>query len=222
MVTEWSNSVTTAVTDTLNRVVSYLPNIIAAVAVLLIGIVLGWAVKTVVTRVAGYLNVRAITETIGLDKVFKGNVDLKGLIGEVAQWTIVIVFITQALEILNLSQVNEAVEGVVGYLPSVISAVFTILIGAVVADLIAKIVAETSKTIGAKTADVLADVARYSIVIFVIVAALAQLGIATVMLNTLFTGFVALIVIAGGLSFGLAGQDAAKDMINRARKNLPK
>lgn len=222
MVTEWSNSVTIAVTDTIERVASYLPNIIAAIVVLLIGIVLGWAVKTVVTRIAGYLNVRSVTETVGLDKVFKGKVDVKGLIGDIAQWIVIIVFLTQALEILNLSQVNEAVEGVIAYLPSVIAAVFIILIGAVVADLASKVVSETSKTIGAKTADVLADVARYAIIIFVILAALSQLGIATVMLNTLFTGFVALVAIAGGLAFGLGGQNAAGDMIQRVRKNLPK
>jgi hypothetical protein len=36
------------------------------------------------------------------------------------------------------------------------------------------------------------------------------------------TGFVALIALAGGLAFGLGGQDAAKEVIERLKKNLPK
>lgn len=222
MLAEWSNAVTTAVTDSLTRIVNYIPNLVAAVVVLLIGIIVAWAVKTVVIRVAGYLNLKSVTETVGLDKVFQGKVDLKGLLGDASQWIVIIIFLIPALEILNLTQVNEVLQSVVAYIPNVIAAVFIILIGAVVADLVARVVNDTSRTIGAKTADVLSDVARYAIIIFVVFAALAQLGVAADLIERLFTGFVALIAIAGGLAFGLGGQDAAKDTINRLRKNLPK
>jgi len=222
MVSTWSNAVTTAVTDSLTRIINYLPNIIFAIIILLLGVILGWALKTVVVRVAGFLNLKQVNETLGLDKIFKGKVDLKGLLGEISQWTIIIIFLAQALEILDLTQVTEVVNNLVGYIDNVIAAVFIILIGSIVADLVARVVTDTSNTVGVKTSDVLADVARYSIITFVVFAALTQLGIATDLLERLFTGFVALVAIAGGIAFGLGGQDAAKDMINRARKNLPK
>lgn len=222
MVTDWSNAVTTAVADSLARIVNYLPNVIFAIVVVLVGVILGWAVKTVIVKIADFINLKSVSETIGLNKIFKGKVDVKGLLGDLAQWIIVIIFLAQALEILGLSQVSGVVNNVIGYIGNVIAAVFIILIGAIIADLVAKVVSEASKTVGAKTADLLADVARYTIIIFVILAALSQLGIATTMLGTLFTGFVALVAIAGGLAFGLGGQDAAKDLVNRLRKNLPK
>lgn len=222
MLADWSNAVTSAVTDSLTRVINYIPNLIAALVVLLIGVIIGWAVKTIVVRVAGYLNIKSVTETVGLNKIFQGKVDLKGLLGDAAQWIVIIIFLIPALEILDLTQVNEVLQSVVAYIPNVVAAVFIILIGAVVADLVARVVQDASNTLGAKTADVLSDVARYSIIVFVIFAALTQLGIAADLLERLFTGFVALIAIAGGLAFGLGGQDAAKDMVNRLRKNLPK
>jgi hypothetical protein len=44
---------------------------------------------------------------------------------------------------------------------------------------------------------------------FAIVVAINQLGIATSLINTLFTGLVAALAIAFGLSFGLGGRDLA-------------
>lgn len=220
--TDWATATTTAVTDSLARIISYLPNIIGAIIVLLVGIVVAWAVKTVIVRVLGYFKLKPITEVVGLEKVFKTKIGIVELIGELVQWIVIIVFLIPVFEILNLVQVNEVLQNVVGYVPNVIAAVFIIMVGAIVADLVAKVVSSAAETIGAKTAGVLADIARYSIIIFVILAALTQLGIATSLIERLFTGVVALFAIAGGLAFGLGGQEAAKDLINRLRKNLPR
>lgn len=217
-----TNATTTAVTDSLNAVINYIPNLIAALVILLIGIIVAWAIKTVVVKVLGFVNVKPVTETVGLDKVLKTKVDLVDLIGDLVRWIVIIVFLIPALEVLDLTQINDVLQGVVEYLPNVVAAVFIVMIGAVVADLVARVISGTVDTIGAKTAEVLADVARYSVIVFVVLAALQQLGIAPAMLNTLFTGFVALVAIAGGLAFGLGGQDSARDLIARLRKNLPK
>jgi hypothetical protein len=57
-------------------------------------------------------------------------------------------------------------------------------------------------------------------VIFAFLAALVQLGIAQTMIQTLFTGFVVMLAIAGGLAFGLGGKDAAADVINKIKKDI--
>lgn len=222
MVSDWTTATTTAVTDSLTRIISYIPNIIGAIVVILIGIIVAWAVKTVVTRLLGYIKIKPVTETLGLERIFKTKVDLVSLIGELVQWIIVIVFLIPALEILNLTQVNEVLQGVIAYVPNVVAAVFIVMIGTIVADLVAKVISGAVETIGVKTAAALADFARYAVIVTVILAALSQLGIASDLIQRLFTGFVALFAIAGGLAFGLGGQDAAKDLINRLKRNLPK
>jgi hypothetical protein len=69
-------------------------------------------------------------------------------------------------------------------------------------------------------ADTASLTVRWSIVIFTFLAALAQLGIAANMINTLFIGLVAFIAIAGGLAFGLGGKDAAAEFIDNVKKEL--
>lgn len=222
MVNNWARLTTDAVANSLRDVINFLPNLLGALVVILIGVVLAWAVKTVVVRVLKYVRIKPYTDAIGLNKVFPEKLDLVELIGDLAKWVTVIVFLLPALEILNLTQVNSLMQQIVAYLPNVVVAVVIVIVGAIVADLVSRVVESAAQTIGAKTAAVAADVARWSIVVFVILAALLQLGIATTIIDRLVTGFVAMIAIAGGLAFGLGGQDAAKNGIERLKKNLPK
>lgn len=222
MLKEWWNLTSDAVVDSLKGVFDYVPELIGAVVVIMLGVLVGWAVKTVVVRGLRFIKVKPYTDAIGLNKVFKTKEDLVELLGDLAKWVIIIVFLIPALNILGLADVNELVKSVVAYLPQVVVAVVILMVGAVLADLASRAVEATAQTIGAKTAALVADIARWAVVVFAILIALDQLGIASGIINTLVTGLVALVALAGGLAFGLGGQDAAKEVIERLKKNLPK
>lgn len=220
MLKEWWDLTSTAVADSLKGVADYIPEVIGAIVVILLGVLIGWAVKTVVVKALRFIKVKPYTDAIGLNKVFKTKEDLVELLGDFAKWVIIIVFLVPALNILGLADVNELVKSVVAYLPQVIVAVVILMVGAVLADLASRAVEATAQTIGAKTAAIAADVTRWAVVVFAILVALDQLGIASGIINTLVTGLVALIALAGGLAFGLGGQNAAKEVIDRLKKNL--
>jgi small-conductance mechanosensitive channel len=63
----------------------------------------------------------------------------------------------------------------------------------------------------------LGNVTKWAIWVFAILVALSQLGIASDFIHTLFTGFVVALSLALGLSFGLGGQDAARNFIEKTR-----
>jgi hypothetical protein len=63
-------------------------------------------------------------------------------------------------------------------------------------------------------------VVRWAIWIFAILAILLQLGVAAPLVETLFTGLVAMLVISMGLAFGLAGKDVAGDMLEELKRKL--
>ncbi|MDD3678641.1 MAG: hypothetical protein PHT36_00055 [Patescibacteria group bacterium] len=217
---EWWNLTTDAVSESLRDVVSYIPEVIGALVVILLGVLVGWAIKTVVVKALRFVKVKPYTDAIGLNKVFKTKEDLVELVGDLVKWVVIIVFLIPAFNILGLGDINEIVKGIVAYLPKVVVAAAILMVGAVLADLASRAVEATAQTIGAKTAAIVADVTRWSVMVFTVLVALNQLGIASDIINTLITGVVALIAIAGGLAFGLGGQDAAKDVIARVRKNL--
>lgn len=222
MYSEWANITTDAVYNSLRDVINYLPKLVAAIVVILIGVVVAWSVKTVIVRVLKFVRIKPYTDAIGLNKIFPEKLELVDLVGDLAKWIVVIVFLLPALEILNLTQVNTMVSQVVTYLPNVVVAVVMVVVGAILADLVSRVVESTAHTIGAKTAAMAADVSRWAVVIFVVLAALMQLGIATTIIDRFVIGFVALVAISGGIAFGLGGQEAAKEVISRLKKNLPK
>ena len=66
----------------------------------------------------------------------------------------------------------------------------------------------------------LSAITRWAILIFGLFAALIQLGVAPALLQTIVTGLIAMLAIAGGLAFGLGGKDLATSYLNKLRKEI--
>lgn len=222
MVGDWTEITTTAVSDSLTSVINYIPLIIGALIVILIGVIVAWAVKTVIVRGLSFIKLQKYIDAVGLGNVFTEKIEVVELIGDIAKWTVIVVFLLPALEILNLDQVGGIVTSIIEYIPNVIIAVVAVVVGTIVADLVARTVRSGAATIGVRTADMAADIARWAIIIFVVLGALEQLNILPQLISTITIGAVAFFVIAGGIAFGLGGKDAAAGAISRIGKNIPK
>ncbi|RJO60234.1 hypothetical protein C4544_05670 [candidate division WS5 bacterium] len=213
--------VTDAVRSSLQDVVNYLPDLVAAIIVLLVGIIVAWAVKTVIVRGLGFLQVKKYTDAIGLNKVITKDVEVVDLLGDIAKWIVLLTFLVVALDVAQLSGANDILKDLLAFvLADVTRAIVILFIGVVIADLASRVVKATANSIGVKASEILSDIARWSIIVFAFLAALQQLGIAKDLINTLFMGIVALVAIAGGLAFGLGGKDAASEAVNSVKKNM--
>jgi len=130
-------------------------------------------------------------------------------------------FLIAAFDVLGLSQVNIFLQEVVlAYLPRVIAAALVLLVAGVIGDLTGRVVTTTARTAGVHSAHFAGAVARWAIWIFGILVALSQLGIGAAFSQTIFTGIVIAVSLALGLSFGLGGQSAAADFIEKLRREM--
>ncbi|OGY23075.1 MAG: hypothetical protein A2Y57_00220 [Candidatus Woykebacteria bacterium RBG_13_40_7b] len=145
---------------------------------------------------------------------------VSSLLGELLRWIVIIVALVPTVQALGLERVSDLLTLLLGYLPNVVLAVVVVLLGAVFAQFARDIVVGASSSLGSTVSRTLGQVARWSILIFAVLAALSQLGVAQDLILTLFQGFVALVAIAGGLAFGLGGQEAAKDIIKKVREEV--
>jgi small-conductance mechanosensitive channel len=219
-VSSWVDSVRSGVSDALHQVFSYLPHILGALVVLLIGVIVAYILKAIVVRVLRAIKLKPYLDKVGWNQVFPGRYDFVELIGDLVKWFFILVFLLQALAIANLLQVKDLVESLLAYLPNVVVAVVLIFVGGILADLLARIITGTVTVVSAKGAVVLGNIARYTVWIVVAFTALAQLKVNTIFLDRLFTAVVAMLAIAGGLAFGLGGQNVAKDTLESLRRNL--
>lgn len=210
--------------DVWYAVASFVPNILLAVIVVVIGWIVGAILSTVIQQLVKMLQIDEMLQKIGVDKPVKEaglNLHVGVFLGEVVKWFFIIVFLVGALQYLGLTQVNAFLQGVVlAYLPLVVGAVLILVIGALIAELVKNVITGSARMAGAPSAGFIGSVAKWSIWIVAVMAALTQLGIAPTFLQTLFAGIVVALALAFGLSFGLGGRDAAADYIARARREI--
>ena len=224
MIVTWGTVFSASLKGIWLGVASFLPSFLAALVIF----ILGWRVAVILGKlVAQLINLTKVDNALRAanfeSALAKGGFKLHAgnFVGALVKWFFIIVFLMTSLEILGLTTVTEFLRRVVlGYLPSVIIAVLMILVAAVVADAMQKLVSGSARAAGIKSANFAGNLTKWAIWIFAILAVLVQLGIAVSFINTFFTGLIIAISLALGLSFGLGGQDAAGKFIEKMKGEI--
>ncbi|MEK7165306.1 MAG: hypothetical protein AAB874_00680 [Patescibacteria group bacterium] len=211
--------VTSIISSFFTGLALYLPQFIAGLLLLLVGMLVSGIVKQVVSGFFNFLKLDKIAKDANVPTGF----DLKvwpELFGELLRWTVMILFLVAAVETWGIRKVGDVLNQLLLYLPNVFIAVVMGLVGVVIGNLVSEVVRHGAKGLGTHSAGVLATMARYSIYVFTTLLVLHQLDVAADLIRILFTGVVAMLALAGGLAFGLGGQDTARDVLHGLRNRL--
>lgn len=218
----WGDVIILSLRESWYGVARFMPLFIGAVIVFIIGWVVAVALGTVVEQVVKALRVDALLERLEVERALeRGGVRLNSgaFVGALVKWFVIIVFLLAAVNILGLSQVSDFLTQVLYYIPNVVVAALILVIALKVAEVVER-AARTSVEAAGMRGAVVGVMVRWSIWIFAIIAALLQLGVAAVLIQTLLTGLVAMLAIAFGLAFGLGGKDAASSFIDKIRREI--
>lgn len=220
----WTTVLQNSFEQVFTGVLSIVPNLIIAVIIVLLGWIIGAALSKVVEQILKSLKLDKALSSAGINEVVeKGGFRLNSgrFLGELVKWFTIVVFLITAFDVLGLQQVNDFLSGVVvGYIPQVIAAVLILLIAALIGEALRKTVVASSRAAGLESANFLGSVTKWSIWIFAALAALFQLGIGAIFIQTLFTGVVVALALAFGIAFGVGGKDAASDAISTIKKEI--
>lgn len=225
MLSDWKDALSSSSSNVLDRIVNFLPEILGAVIVLVLGWLLALLLEKLLNRVFKIVGLQKLFEIVKIEEIVKKakfKLDTCEIISALVKWIILIIAFLAAAEVLGLNQVADFFAVILGYVPNVIAAIAIILIGATLAHFLSDVVRGSTEAGGLAYASLLSKLTSWSIWVFTVLAALVQLGIAHDLIRTLFTGFVALVALAGGLAFGLGGQDAAKRLLTRVEADLKK
>lgn len=217
------DAISNAVSDLLNSIANFLPSLIAAIVIFLIGVLIAAILKNILIRLLSAINFEKLLGNTGIPEALKKadpNLTVTSVLGELVRWITILVFLVPAIAKLGLTQLDEVLRSLIDYLPNVIAAVIIIAVGSILAKLAKDFVTVSAAPVGPQTARLIGQIARWAILVFTVLAALSQLGVAKSLIEILFTGFVALVALAGGLAFGLGGKDAAADTLKKIREDL--
>ncbi len=219
----WTEVITSSLQSLWMGFINFLPGFLGAIIIFIIGWVIASVLGKLSAQIIRVLRIDSILEKMGLKKSLERanlNLDSSKFISELVRWFFIIVFLMAATDILGLVQVTDFLSRILLYIPQLIAAVLILLAAVLIANFLQKLVKASVEAAGFSSANTLAAITKWSVLVFAILAALLQLGIAPALIQTIFTGFVAALVISSGLAFGLGGKEFAASILNKFRKDI--
>jgi small-conductance mechanosensitive channel len=195
--------------------VNYLPQILGAIVVLVVGYIIAKILDKVITKLLGKAKLDArLTSSSGgrfTEKVSPGGSPAR-LVGGVVFWVIMLFVIASAIGTLNIPALTGFMNLVLSYLPNVLAALLIFIVAAAVAGAVGGL---AHRTMGdTATGRVVRSGGPALVMAIAIFMILTQLGIAPVIVTATYIALVGAIALGSALAFGLGGRDAAADMIN--------
>jgi len=202
----------------LNTIFGMLPNIFVAIALVVIG--------TIVAKIAGKL-LSQILSGLGTDSLLKKIVpsdnsrlkdfSLSNAIGEFVKYIIILLFVVEATNVINLEVFRNVGAAIIAYLPMVISSVIILGLALLISSWVGGFI--QNKYPDAKLT---AIVAKSAIIVVAVFMVLVQLGIATTIVSAAFIIVLGAFAVAFAISFGIGGRDFAANTLKKfesAKKN---
>lgn len=204
----------------LNDIMTMLPKIAVAIVLVLVGIYLAKWVKGVVVSLLNNLGINSISGKMGMRSSTSASMpSFSQIIGTIVQIVVILLFVVEALQILDLNFMVTLATGIFAYLPMVIAAVVILAVGFWLANLAEKFVGSIMTTKSGQP-HVLRYVAKYAILAFAFFMALSQLGIAPAIINAAFILTLGAVALAFGLAFGLGGREHASRYLSKMEGSL--
>lgn len=223
MKTDWNSATIEALASMWESFLLYLPNLVVGLILLIFGWFIATGFGKIITQILKRAKFDDLLETEDWKAAMrKAKIDFHAskFVGLIVKWVIYIFFIWSAVGVFGLGYFTEFMGDVIRYIPNVIVASLIFVVTVMLADFLSKIIIVATERAKFKYTDLAGEIARWSIWIFAGFAILIELGIAKEMLSTLFTGIVALLVIAGGIAFGLGGKEIAADFLRKIGAKL--
>lgn len=224
VLTTWADVFRISLQSVTIGVIDFLPRLLLA----LIAFAIGWAFAGIVSRAIQTLSRQTkfenLFEQAGVTSALtKAGINFSAgkFIGEIVRWVLIIIFLIPSLELVGLSQITSLLKSAaMEYLPKVILAALVMVVAAVVADGMQKLVATAAGAANIPAARTLAGFTKYAIWIFAVLIALTELGIASTLIYILVIGFVGMFAVGGAIAIGMGGKEMAGDLLSKARDEL--
>jgi hypothetical protein len=207
--------ITTSIQEGVNEFFAFVPELIAAIVILIIGYFVAKIIGNIVSRLLG---------RSGLDRTLQGGQagnwvqrvtpSPSRLIGKLAFWAIFLGAISLAVSVLGIDALTDFVAAVYAYLPHVVAAALIFLVaGAVSAGVAALATRMMGDTPTGKFVATAAPILVMSIATFMI---LTELGIAEQIVLITYAALIGAVALGMALAFGLGGRDVAGRMLEDA------
>ncbi len=220
---ELNTLITEPVREMLTKIMAYLPVLLGALVILIVG----WLVAKAIRQLVGWLlkTVRfdVLADKTGISEVLrKGNLKISAgeVISGLVYWLIIIMVLVMAVDALGLPKASDVLASLFAYVPKVIAALLVLVVAMFLANFVSGIVRTAAGNANLPRPEIFAGISRWAIIIFAVTISLGELGIATLLVTTTFNIILGGVCLALALAFGLGGKDAAAKYLDELMKKM--
>lgn len=213
------NIIMDAVREVLTKFAGFLPALVGSIIVLVIGWIFAKVIREMIQK---YLKViDTIADKAGVSSILdKSGLKMSAshMLGALFYWLIIVMALVGAVNALGLTVASQLLERLFAYIPSVISAVFVLVLGTFLANFVSGTVYTMANNANIPHPEILAKICRWAIVVFAVTIVFEELGVAPLLVGTTFNILFGAVCFGLALAFGLGGKDAAARYIEELRK----
>lgn len=197
---------------------AFLPKLLLAAVILIAGWLLAKALKFAVLKGLHAINFNILAERAGIDGFLEqGGVktDTIGILAMLAYWLVILAALVVAFNTLGLGYVTDLLVRIALFIPHVVVAILILAFGAYFARFVDTSITAYGKNVELEDAELLGRLARYTVMVFVVLMALDQINVGGDFIRWTFLIVLTGVVFALALAFGLGGQKWAAGLLAR-------
>ena len=210
------NAINEAVTTLLTTLTLFLPRLVNAAILLLLGWLLARMVAALIRRVLTRIGFDRLLKRGGLSQVLtQANVQIQpsDILASLVYWLLLLTFLLAAVDALGLQTAAQTIRELINYIPKVIGAILVLVGGG----LLARFLGATAQTIAAGANldfhQLLGQIVRYFLLALTFILVAGQLGLDVTFLGGALANIVVVTIAVVGLSFALGGRDLVKNLL---------
>ena len=214
----WRTAIVASFDKFLGKVVTFLPNLLAMITILVIGFITAWVIKTLLLRFLKAIQFDRVSERWGLTHVLsRGGMAYSpaSLVSRFFYWVIVLITLILGINALEVAATQNFIAQFFSYLPNLFAAVIILVIGYLIAIFLGQAALIAAVNARMESAKLLSRSVRWFIIILSLTMALYHLGIAEKVIVAAFSITFGGIVLALAIAFGWGGRELAKDFLER-------
>ena len=223
----WRDVLFQAATELGTKVAGFLPSLIGAVVILLLGWLLSRSVELAAGRALRTFGLdRAATRLRLSDVLARAGIQmaLSEVVARLLFWLLMLTFLLSSVETLGLTAVTATIDRLIAYIPNLIGAALITLLGLLLARFIGSVVSSAAAAAGFPSAPRLGFLVQILVAGLVVVVAVEQLGVATDVLVGPLTALLAAAGLSAGLAFALGAYPLVTHILagHFLRESLPR
>ncbi|MBI4465934.1 MAG: hypothetical protein HY656_00710 [Acidobacteria bacterium] len=213
----WQDLFTEPVREMWTQILSFVPKLLVALVILLVGWGVARVIRALVERVLRMARFDTLTDRAGLNQALQqGQISTppSGIVGKLFYWVVMLLALVMAIDAMGLTVATELLNRLLLYIPNVIAAVFILALGFFFGGLVRGFVQTLAGGVRAVNPETIGKVAQAAVVIFAVAASLEQLRIATTIVTNAFTLLFGALALGLALAFGLGCKDLVKQWVD--------